>query len=272
MHDPAVHWEGSAEQGELFGALAKAQGQFGGLKRNRTVEVRTQKGYTYPFRYATLDAILDHVRKPLSENGLTVMQLINGSHIPFMMRTILGHESGQWIACVSPILTAGGDNQEFGSGVTYARRYSLNCVLGLAGEEDDDANRVDGNHYMDKGAVQENKARKGKGTAKKEPDAVVEKPSPGPLAEVSQIAERIGIQKPELRAYVKQRFKVDPEDLTMVQKQTLVATLRAVKDVEDWLVEVDRWREFDKGPDSEEEAPAEEPKGNGRLIDEEESG
>lgn len=137
----------SPEVGELAAALASAQGQFPEVPRNRSVSVSTRSGGTYQFRYASLDAILAAVRRPLAENGLAISQLVesgNGATIP-VLRTVLMHKSGQWIESVAPIISAGG-NQEFGSALSYMRRYALSALLGIASQEDDDGNVADGNH------------------------------------------------------------------------------------------------------------------------------
>src|ERR1700688_2665710 len=61
----------SGDIGDLMLALAKAQGQIGDIPRNRTVTVQPKSGgQAYHFKYATLSAIIDAIKKPLSENGL----------------------------------------------------------------------------------------------------------------------------------------------------------------------------------------------------------
>lgn len=60
------------------------------------------------------------------------------------IRTIIWHASGEWIASDYPVFPTKDGAQGFASGVTYARRYGLCLVLGLAPEDDDDANVADG--------------------------------------------------------------------------------------------------------------------------------
>ena len=116
---------------ELAGALCKFQG---------TVE-KVRKEATNPFfrsKYATLANILDVVRKPLSENGLSVIQLPKGSH---ELTTIIMHDSGEWIEETYEMTPTKNDPQGLGSAITYQRRYALGAALGLNIDDDDDGNR-----------------------------------------------------------------------------------------------------------------------------------
>lgn len=128
--------------GPLAAALAKAQAAFPVIERTRTVEVQTKTGGKYTFNYAPLDTILAAVRAPLSANGLAVTQLLDGTDLV----TVLMHESGGSFEGRVPIPRASGDTvQQFGSAITYLRRYALQAILGVASEEDDDGNHAAGN-------------------------------------------------------------------------------------------------------------------------------
>ncbi len=130
---------------ELAGALAKAQGAFEAVERNREVEVTMKSGGKYSFTYATLDAIVDMIREPLSVNGLAYTQGVDGSENGSVVDTLLLHSSGQWLRTATPIRIDGSGAQALGSGITYAKRYALTALLGIVAEEDDDANDADGN-------------------------------------------------------------------------------------------------------------------------------
>jgi hypothetical protein len=160
---------------KLATALAKAQGAMVNPERNRTVKVTTRGGSSYEFKYATLDAILGTIRKPLADNGLSFTQtLANGEGGKFRLVTSLLHESGQWVRSEQPILVQEQGNQAFGSALTYARRYAVTAMLGIAADEDDDANGADGNRIDDK------KDRDGNRTDDKKDDlgASGKKPTP----------------------------------------------------------------------------------------------
>jgi hypothetical protein len=115
---------------ELVAALAAAQGKI----QNAT------KDSDNPFfksRYADLASVWDAVRGPLSSNGLAVMQIPSAEGPKVTITTLLTHASGQWISS-ELIVTAKEDApQAVGSAITYARRYALQSVIGVAPEDDD---------------------------------------------------------------------------------------------------------------------------------------
>lgn len=127
--------------GALAAALAKAQGAFPAISRDKEVTVQTKTGGSYKFKYAPLDSILNAVRKPLADNGLAVVQLLDDGDLV----TMLMHESGARLAGRVSIPAVEGNVQAFGSAITYLRRYSIQAILGIAAEEDDDGNQADGN-------------------------------------------------------------------------------------------------------------------------------
>jgi len=143
--------------GQIATALAKAQADIKKLERNREVEVRTRSGGSYKFKYATLDHIIEHIREPLTKNGLWFTQLIETHEGKYRLVTRLLHESGEAIESHTPLLVSGGNNQEFGSALTYMRRYSLSALLGLAADDDDDGNHADGNESQPTGQPKKQK-------------------------------------------------------------------------------------------------------------------
>jgi hypothetical protein len=116
------------DYGSLAGALAKAQLAFPPIVRDKEVAVRS-----YSYKYAPLDAILAAVREPLSSNGLAIAQLLEGPDLV----TLLLHESGSTLTARTPLPPWDGV-QQYGSMVTYIRRYALTAMLGIATEDDDD--------------------------------------------------------------------------------------------------------------------------------------
>ena len=124
----------SEQISELAAALAKAQGMMENAVMNRV-------NPHFKSKYADLAAIFDAARKPLSTNGLAIVQTIGDG----VLHTRLLHTSGQWIASEHP-LPMSGKPQEIGSALTYARRYSLSALIGIAADEDDDANAAEKVH------------------------------------------------------------------------------------------------------------------------------
>jgi hypothetical protein len=131
----------------LAAALAKAQGLFTNPSRDREVKVtlKDNKG-TYTFRYATLSAIMDMIRVPLSTNGLALSHLLGTDDQGTICETRLTHASGEWMSTWIPVLVSESANaQGWGSAITYSRRYGVCTLLGIAADEDDDSNAACGN-------------------------------------------------------------------------------------------------------------------------------
>jgi hypothetical protein len=137
----------SADVGALIAALAKAQGAIGDIERNRTVTVRPKSGgQEYSFRYATLSAIFTAIKKPLADNGIGYTQVIShDAYGGFYVLTTTIYHGNQFISSKVPLIAEGGSNQQFGSALTYMKRYALAALLGIAADEDDDGNAADGN-------------------------------------------------------------------------------------------------------------------------------
>lgn len=120
----------------LAAALIKAQSEFPKIDFDAEVKVRTKSGGEYSFRYATLAHIFTLIKPVLSANGLGITQHLTQEGI----NTSLIHESGESICSTCPYGHAGQTEQEWGSMITYRRRYSVVSLLGLVAEDDDDAN------------------------------------------------------------------------------------------------------------------------------------
>jgi hypothetical protein len=124
---------------ELISALSKAQGDI-------TYAIKCKKNPFFKSSYADLPAIWEACKKPLSANGLAVIQTIEGTHDLMFLITMLAHSSGQWIKSKVPLIITKKDIQGMGSSITYARRYSLMAMVGICQEdEDDDGNVAVGN-------------------------------------------------------------------------------------------------------------------------------
>ncbi|AZU97841.1 single-strand DNA binding protein [Vibrio phage LP.2] len=114
----------------LAAALNKAQAEMSGAK----------KGKQNPFfksSYADLNAVVDAVRIPFAENGLSYSQFPVMDDNRVGVETILMHESGEFIASTLMLPTGKLDAQAAGSAITYARRYSLQAIAGIPAEDDD---------------------------------------------------------------------------------------------------------------------------------------
>jgi hypothetical protein len=130
-------YQQSGPMGELYAALAKAQGAFDTVAKGRT-------NPHFRSKYADLASGISATREALSSNGLALFYPISGDGEAFTIHLTLAHVSGASIYC--PIgFAAGKTEQETGSRRTYLTRYGVFGLLGIAGEdEDDDGNAASG--------------------------------------------------------------------------------------------------------------------------------
>lgn len=138
----------SAEIGHLAKALSLAHGKMKGLGKGKEALIEGKDGKRgYSYHYADLADVIDVYRGPLSEAHLAVTQVLRISDGHMVLVTRLMHESGQFIESEYP-LTNYSRPQEQGSAITYARRYTVTALLGIAAEEDDDGKRAqDSSHH-----------------------------------------------------------------------------------------------------------------------------
>ena len=115
----------------LWSALAKSQGEFGKIIKNKTVHVQTRGGSGYSYAYADLASILVAVTPVLSRNGIAVVQRLLESSV----ETILIHKSGEKIASDTPIPKANTNHDRAGS-YSFFRRHALTALLGIAADDD----------------------------------------------------------------------------------------------------------------------------------------
>ncbi len=120
---------------QIAAALAKAQGEMKAATKDAANPHLRSK-------YATLAAIVDAIREPLSKHGLSVVQPIMETDTGPVLVTMLLHESGQWISSELKIRTGDGNRgitqvQALGSAITYTRRYALSAMLSIPVEDDD---------------------------------------------------------------------------------------------------------------------------------------
>jgi len=134
-----VNEYGTEEQlAKLYGALAKAAGQFGEVKKTADVSFGGKAGRVQ-YSYAPLAELVRAVRKPLADHGLVIIQ-------PFVMdgpdgevRTRLAHEAGGRLEHIVRFSPDGRDIKTLGGQTTYLARYALSRLCMLDGVEDADA-------------------------------------------------------------------------------------------------------------------------------------
>ena len=123
----------SEQINELAAALAKAQGQIQGAVKDST-------NPAFKSRYADLASVWDACRVALSLNGLAVVQgpALVGQGVSVTTRLL--HSSGQWAESTLMLPMDKATAQGAGSAITYARRYALAAMVGVAPDDDDDGN------------------------------------------------------------------------------------------------------------------------------------
>ena len=141
--------QSSSSIAALAAALAKAQAQLVNPEKSLTATIRAEQpgGRERSFRYAPLASGLEIVRKVLGQHEIASVQAtaIDGSSGLVKLTTTLAHSSGEWIASEWPVCRMAdlASPQRMGAALTYARRYALFTLVGIAGEDDLDAPDLD---------------------------------------------------------------------------------------------------------------------------------
>ena len=208
----------SQELDQLFTALAKFHKDVPEIKHDASVTVRTKKGGSYTFSYATLGNIQNVTKPVLSKHGLSVTQLVG---VAGSVMTVIGHESGQYLATSPFSIKPDSDEdkeptpQEVGSTITYAKRYQLAGALNIDAEKDDDGNHGSGNTIEQESVPAKRskkedpkpKAKKEEPKAKDEPEPTVEEDDGSPEAFLESVET-----KADLVAWWQEKLNGDDEE------------------------------------------------------------
>ncbi len=131
--------------GAIAAALAKAQGQLSNPEKSLTATIHSPfpREGDRTFRYASLASGLDLVRKSLGQHEIATVQTtsIDEGTGQIRLTTLLAHASGEWISSDWPVCAISQSNTPhlMGAALSYARRYALFALVGIAGEDDLDA-------------------------------------------------------------------------------------------------------------------------------------
>src|SRR5580704_4979051 len=141
----SVMQQSSSSIANLAAALAKAQIALVNPEKSLVATIRQggPSGAEQSFRYAPLSSGLEIVRKTLGEHEIATVQttaIDQGAGV-VNLTTVLAHSSGEWIASDWPVcaISETATPRRMGAALTYARRYSLFTLVGIAGEDDLDA-------------------------------------------------------------------------------------------------------------------------------------
>lgn len=114
----------------IYAALAAAQAAMGPALKQAV-------NPAFKSKYADLASVMDACLPALTANGICVMQPTGEDEQGRFVKTILAHISGESVECRVPLIVSKSDMQGYGSAVTYARRYGLMSMAGIAPEDDD---------------------------------------------------------------------------------------------------------------------------------------
>lgn len=134
------------QRSETIGSIAKALAKFQGEVK------QPKKDANNPYfssKYVPLEGVVSVITEPLANNGLSYIQSTATVDEQVIVKTLVMHESGEWIETDELKLpayqvrkdgTKDFNPQGIGAAITYGRRYSLSAALGIASEDDDDGN------------------------------------------------------------------------------------------------------------------------------------
>jgi hypothetical protein len=168
--------------GNISGALAKAQIELTNPEKSLVATIRSPfpREPDRSFRYAPLSTGLDIVRKTLGRHEIAAIQSTEIDKEAGLLRliTILAHSSGEWISSEWPVCRISdiASAQRMGAALTYARRYGLFTLVGIAGEDDLDAPDLGGDATGPAGPPRAAKQSNGQAATPPRADGVRKRP------------------------------------------------------------------------------------------------
>jgi len=174
-------------------------------------------------RYSTLDTIIDEVRPILQKHGLSLMQFPSGDGQNVTLKTLLLHESGEWIESdeimMKPVKN---DPQAIGSAISYARRYSLTAFLSLNTGEDDDG---------DKASQPGNKQQNNRSNNQRQNNQRAEGPPPQQQQPQKINSQQVGALTAKITEFAEIRGKSVQDVVEVLKKQEQVGSFKAVPEL-----------------------------------------
>lgn len=260
---PAIPIPTADHPSTLAGSLAAVQSQLPHVTKDRTAQVKSDKG-SYSYSYADLSAVTKEILPLLGRNGLAwTTRPTFGTDGRFVLIYELIHVSGQKIAGEYP-LPSSGTPQSMGSAITYARRYTLCSVTGVAPDTDDD----DAAAAQEQARPQRTVQRAPRREQAQEPEPAPARPTrqvrPAPRGDAPPLPGEnpAGVTEPQLRAInailgkrgiadrgerlrvvgaIVRRAVDSTKDLTRAEAHTLIERLQEADadDVRDILADTD---------------------------------
>ena len=228
--------------GAIAAALAKAQAELTNPEKSLTGTIRAMnpRDHDQTFRYAALSSGLDIVRKTLGGHEIATVQTTAIEKEAGLIRltTTLAHSSGEWLSSEWPVcpIAETAAPRRMGAALTYARRYALFTLVGIAGEDDLDApdlaqgatadTAANPRAANDAGAADKDAADKDRVAAQLRPKAAVEEGAPA--------TSTSGRKEKAIRAA---RIVLGPEPSAALREQLLadISQLQSADEAADWV-------------------------------------
>jgi len=215
--------------GAIAAALAKAQAELTNPEKAliATIRASNPREKDQTFRYAALSSGLDVVRKTLGGHEIATVQTTAIDREVGLIRltTTLAHSSGEWLSSEWPVCPIGetATPRRMGAALTYARRYALFTLVGIAGEDDLDAPDLNSNF---EGAPKTNLAPNIATPVQAESESIT-------AGKIRSTNSASGPRDKSLRPV---RPTLDPEQSSELREQLLaaVAQLRSEQEAADW--------------------------------------
>lgn len=204
----------NTDKSELFDALARAQGNFEQVKKSGKANIPTKSGTNYTYNFAKLSDVLGATIPALNAEGIYFSQhpnySLNGNGAMVTIVSTLSHSSGASISHESiPLFYNMNDAKQAGSVMTYLRRYGACQLLGIEGDDDDDAHVAtmnnSYNNYKSKQPATKQAPRQPQQATQAQAKPVQpttpvaeqpKQPEPKPVEPVQEVAEKTVEQKP----------------------------------------------------------------------------
>jgi hypothetical protein len=125
--------------GAIAAALARAQAAYVPVRKDKTARIETKSGGSFSYDYVDLASLQAAIRPALTTNEIAYTQAVRVRAHVVTVETVLLHASGEWLSAELDLAIADmGDARAVGSSVTYARRFGLAALAGIAPADEDD--------------------------------------------------------------------------------------------------------------------------------------
>jgi hypothetical protein len=194
----------SESVGAIAGALAKAQAEIVNPEKSLTAIIQSPfpREGDRSFRYASLSSGLDLVRKSLGRHEIATVQTTSIDDAAGLIRltTTLAHSSGEWVSSEWPVcpVSETAAPHRLGAALTYARRYALFTLVGIAGEDDLDAPGLDAKAEPDRQIGPDRRAPSGHAQAGQNSMNILRRAPPARTTRVILHTEESALQRDRL--------------------------------------------------------------------------